>query len=198
MSRRRGWVSLAAVGLLTLTACGGGGVERAAGSLPASDVTIASRILEPAERDVTPDLSGETLDGDQFDVGSLRGHVVVVNYWGSWCAPCRAETPELVSLATDSEPAGIRFVGVNTRDNRTAAQAFADEYRIPYPSLFDPDGSTAFEFGSMAPRAAPSTYLLDADGRVAAFAFGRVTRRAVEAMINAVAETTPAPSATGA
>ncbi len=194
-SRRRIWVGVAAVALATLTACsGGGGVERTTTSLSASDVTIASRILEPAERDVTPELRGETLDGDDFDVASLRGNIVVVNYWGSWCAPCRAETPELVALATDTQDLGVRFVGVNIRDNLGDAQAFAREYEIPYPSLYDPDGTTAFEFGALAPRAAPSTYLLDSDGRVAAFAYGRITRRALEAMINAVRATAPTPT----
>jgi peroxiredoxin len=154
--------------------------------LAASDVTIASRILERGERDVAPKLRGETIDGEQFDVAALRGYVVVVNYWGSWCAPCRAETPELVALARETEHQGVRFVGVDIRDERANAQAFARRYRVPYPSLFDPDGQTAIEFGPMAPRAVPSTYVLDTGGRVAAFAYGRVTSRALQAMINTV------------
>jgi thiol-disulfide isomerase/thioredoxin len=193
-TRRWRWFGVVSVVLMTLTGCGGGGVERITTSLGAADVTISSRVLEPAEREVIPDLRGQTIDGATLDVESLRGSIVVVNYWGSWCAPCRAETPELVALATDSQGLGVRFVGVNIRDNLAAAQAFARTYNISYPSLYDPDTTTAFEFGPMAPRAVPSTYLLDRDGRVAAFAYGRVTRRALEAMINAVHETGNAPT----
>lgn len=188
---RRPVVGAALAALVALSACGVAEKAAPSAGLAASDVTIASRILEPSEREVTPELEGETIDGEPFDVASWLGHVVVVNYWGSWCAPCRAETPELVDLAARLEPDGVRFLGVNIRDERAQATAFARRYEIPYPSLYDPDAATAIEFGPMAPRAVPSTYILDPDGRVAAFAYGRVTGRSLEAMINAVVDTPP-------
>lgn len=83
------------------------------------------------------------------------------------------------------------------RDERAQATAFARRYEIPYPSLYDPDAQTAIEFGPMAPRAVPSTYILDTDGKVAAFAYGRVARRALEAMINAIADAAPAAGGAG-
>jgi peroxiredoxin len=111
----------------------------------------------------------------------------VVNYWGSWCAPCRAETPELIRAARQAQPLGVAFVGVNIRDRKASAQAFAREYALPYPSLFDPSMRSALAFGPMAPRALPATYVLDGQGRVAAFFYGAVTEKSVLAVLRGIA-----------
>lgn len=107
----------------------------------------------------------------------MRGTVVVINVWGSWCAPCRKEAPELARLATETEPLGVRFLGIDIRDNKSAAVAFERNYGITYPSVFDPDSRTMLGFKTLTPRAVPTTYVLDRGGRVAAVSIGPLTAR---------------------
>lgn len=159
-------------------------------------MTVASRALQPAQRTVTPQLRGTDLDGRPLDVTTWRGKVVVVNYWGSWCAPCRAETPALIRVAKQAEPLGVAFIGVNIRDGKASALAFAREYALPYPSLFDQPMRTALMFGAMAPRALPATYVLDRQGRVAAFFYGAITEKSLLAVVRGIA-TEPEASSTG-
>ncbi len=89
--------------------------------------------LKPGERTLTPPLTG-TLTGVRIGIARWRGHVVVINVWGSWCAPCRKEAPELARLAKETKPLGVRFLGVDIRDSKTAAIAFEKDYGITYPS----------------------------------------------------------------
>lgn len=132
------------------------------------------------ERKKAPDLAGKTLDGKQLDVADYRGKVVVLNVWGSWCAPCRAEAPNLVAVADAEQKAGrpVQFVGINTRDLSTAqAVAFDKQFDIPYPSLYDPYGKLILRFprGSLNPQTLPSTIILDRQGRIAVRALTALT-----------------------
>jgi thiol-disulfide isomerase/thioredoxin len=115
-------------------------------------------------RQAAPTLSGKTLSGTTLNVASLRGKIVVVNFWASWCPPCRAETPALVKLAAANP--NIDFVGVNSRDANSPATAFVDDNHVPYPSIVDDLGTLAAHWP--APPALPSTFVLDPSGDVAA------------------------------
>src|SRR6266498_3157145 len=95
-------------------------------------------VFPAAARRPAPAVSGELLDGTPFDLGSLRGSVIVVNFWGSWCAPCRAEAPELEATYQATRSLGVALVGVDIRDGRDAATAFMADFHLTYPSLFDP------------------------------------------------------------
>ena len=97
-------------------------------------------IYQPGKRVKAPTLEGTTLDGEPFVLSDLAGNIVVINVWGSWCAPCRAETPDLVGLANENASLGVRFVGINTRDNPAAAKAFVRSFKVPYPSVEDAEG----------------------------------------------------------
>lgn len=130
-------------------------------------------ILKPDERPVAPELTGTTLDGDDLSTADYAGRVVVLNVWGSWCAPCRAEAPALVDAA--EQMPDVQFIGINTQDNDPApARAFVRNAGITYPSLYD-DGSLLLGFGQVPPRAIPSTLVIDESGRVAARMLGEVT-----------------------
>lgn len=122
-------------------------------------------------------VAGRTLEGRRLDLSSLRGHVVVVNVWGTWCPPCRAEAGRLARAARRLQPQGVRFVGINTRDaSPDQGLAFQRSYAVPYPSLFDPSGRTLLSFrGAITPSAIPSTVVLDRHGRVAASVIGEIT-----------------------
>ena len=125
------------------------------------------------DREQAVDLNGETLQGDDIDLADLRGQVVVINVWGSWCGPCRAEMPMLVE-AEDELPADeTAFVGINIRDASTDnAIAFERDLDVDYPSIYDPGSVLLDEFGRYTPYAPPTTLVLDRKGRVAALVNG--------------------------
>ena len=128
------------------------------------------------ERAPAPDLEGTTLDGDAFALSDWAGQVVVINVWGSWCVPCRTETPELVRLANEYADRGVRFLGINIRDNSAAARSFEDRFKVPYPSLEDPNGQLLLNFRDVIPTSVvPSTVVIDRRGDVAARIIGPVT-----------------------
>lgn len=146
--------------------------------------------LYPAgERDPAAPLRGRTLDDTAFDLEELEGQIVVLNVWGSWCGPCVAETPGLVRVANKTADRGVQFVGIDTRDERTAARAFAKNYKVPYPSVFDPTGQALLPFASSIPSAAiPSTLVLDAGGNVAARVIGAVDEATLAALLDDLME----------
>lgn len=144
------------------------------------------QLIQAADRLEAPRLRGELLSGRRFDSAVWTGQVVVVNFWGSWCPPCRAETPELVQVANGWRSRGVRFLGVDVRDERSAAKAFVRQYDVPYPSLFDGDGTVTLAFRNVPPSAVPATFVFDRKGRIAARAFGRVTALGLEAVLRRV------------
>lgn len=163
-----------AAGLLlvaVLSACSGGldAVDQQAGGeyrfVPG---TGESTTIPPERRSTAPEVSGELLDGTPFRLSQTRGSVVVLNFWGSWCAPCRAEAPELKRVSEETASAGVRFIGVNVKDDRQQAAAYDRNFSITYPSIYDPSGRVAVRFRDYPPNAIPSTIVLDRQGRIAA------------------------------
>jgi len=129
--------------------------------------------IDAAERVQMPAIRGTTLDGQDLDLADLAGSVVVLNNWASWCAPCRDETPVLVALASTSDPHDVAVIGMNVSDHHDAA-AFAKEFKMPYPSIEDKDGTILATIPGVPPSALPSTIILDRSGRVAARIIGKV------------------------
>ncbi|MEU0637216.1 TlpA disulfide reductase family protein [Streptomyces albidoflavus] len=191
LTRRLSLTASAAVAALLLTACGegnGGTTQSGSGAnYIAGKDGIAT--VDKGERKDAPAISGETLDGATFDLADHKGKVVVVNVWGSWCAPCRAEAPNLVKVAEDTADQGVQFVGINTRDsNKGPAIAFEKDYEVGYPSLYDPQGKQILRFprGSLSPQAIPSTVVIDRDGKIAARTLQAVSEKQLRAMIDPV------------
>lgn len=158
---RRAVLALAVAGLATtaLAACGDDGAPP-----PAVGDVLRFPV---AERKAAPEVTGELLDGARYDLATTRGSVVVVNFWASWCAPCRLEAADLEQVAKDTAAAGVLFLGVNNRDDRDKAKAFVAA-RNSYPSIFDPGGRLALRFADVPPVSTPSTLIIDRQGRVAA------------------------------
>ena len=134
--------------------------------------------VDPADREAPGPVSGTTLDGRETSLDDYRGKVVVLNVWGSWCPPCRAEAPMLAAAARDLRDKGVVFLGINSRNpERAGPQAYEQRFKIPYDSLYDPTGRTLLAFrGTLPANAIPSTVVVDADGRVAGSVIGTVTR----------------------
>jgi thiol-disulfide isomerase/thioredoxin len=124
-------------------------------------------VFAAADRKAAPAVSGSTLDGTSFDLAALHGKVVVVNFWASWCAPCRLESADLEATHQSTKDGGVSFVGVDSRDQKDAAVAFLAG-RITYPSLFDPEGRIALRFSDVPPNTFPATLVVDKNGKVAA------------------------------
>lgn len=178
---------LTAATALLLAGCSGASGEGAdgEGSIGFLGGDGSTTIIPADQRQPAPDLAGETLDGDQLSTADHLGSIVVVNVWGSWCAPCRAEAPHLVEAA--EQLPDVQFIGLNTRDLDPApAQAFVRAFEVPYPNIYDPKGELLLGFGQLPPKAIPSTLIIDADGRVAARALGVISASTLAGMIEDV------------
>lgn len=176
------------VAALSLSACAGGAI---AANTPASNgksfVSGSAGTTEfGAAGPAVPAVTGTTLSGASISMSGFRGHVVVVNFWGSWCAPCRAEARVLAALATRFRPDGVRFLGVDIRDSVASAQAFQRDFGITYPSLNDPGDQVALDFRATVPPAGiPTTLVVSATGRITARVIGPVTYQGLRRLITA-------------
>jgi thiol-disulfide isomerase/thioredoxin len=159
-------------GALLLTGCTSVGETNSNGYIEGDSNVVQFGV---DERSDPVEMTGETLDGEPFDLADYRGQVVVMNAWGSWCGPCNREMPLLVEAAEELGDTAA-FVGINLRDpSRENALAFERQYGVTYPSV---DGSTdpsvLLGFGSQRPRNVPFTAIIDARGQVAALIPGEV------------------------
>ena len=124
----------------------------------------------PESRGTLRALSGESLlnPGATTGIETLPGRVVVLNIWGSWCGPCRAEAPDLEFVAKQTAADGVSVLGVDVRDDRAAAADFVRDRGITYDSVFDPAGRTLAALSGYPRNTVPSTIVLDRQHRVAA------------------------------
>jgi cytochrome c biogenesis protein CcmG/thiol:disulfide interchange protein DsbE len=109
-----------------------------------------------------PDFDLPRLEGGgKLSLASLRGRVVVLNFWGTWCDPCRAEAPLLVAAYRRWQPRGVEFVGIDVKDFSGDAKRFVHRYGITYPIVRDKEAKTATAYGTFL---FPETYVVDRDG----------------------------------
>ncbi|MCE0485759.1 TlpA family protein disulfide reductase [Ornithinimicrobium sediminis] len=183
---------LAAAGALVLSGCSGTGDTIAEQARQgdnkgyiAGDGSV--ELIDTAERDIVMDISGTTLEGDPWSTDDVRGQVVVVNVWGSWCGPCKAEAPDLEQVYSELTEAGepVDFIGVNHRDSVPTALAFQEAKGVSYPSLEDDGGQTLLQLQGLA-NARPSTLVLDPEGHVAARVLGQVDATTLRGLVEDV------------
>ena len=135
---------------------------------------VGATVFAVSSRPELPALSGPTLSGGTLTLASLRGHVVVLNVWASWCGPCEAESPALAQVARSTAAQGVVFVGIDENDKNQSARDFLAKIDSQYANLADPQGQLLAQL-RMLPPAVPSSLVVDRSGRVAARVIGPTT-----------------------
>jgi len=132
---------------------------------------------------------GTTESGQVLDSSAFEGNVIVMNWWYSACAPCRAEASDLAMLSVEFEDS-VQFVGVNVRDTAETALAFDRNFGIEYPSVIDAQsGQVSLAFtGVVSPQAVPTTIVIDRDGKVASRILGRIEPSILRTLIQTVVD----------
>jgi thiol-disulfide isomerase/thioredoxin len=184
---RRSLLAVLLAGLALLAGCSTGHSavdENNGGEFRFVAGTPAGKVIPPHDRATAPSFSGTLVDGGHFASSSLHGKVAVINFWGSWCAPCRVETPEFQQVYTEDAGHGVAFLGINVKDDEQLAEAYLSSSHITYPSLYDPRGEVALAFRDYPANAIPSTIVLDRQGRVAAVYTAQVEQKDLRAVLD--------------
>jgi thiol-disulfide isomerase/thioredoxin len=194
---RRALVALAVVGLALLAGCSGGSSDDGGFQFVAPDGQTQITYPEAQRRPLAPIVGDSLLSpGQQVSSAQDKGQVVVVNIWGSWCGPCRGESPALEQVAQASASRGVRFLGVDVRDDRDAAADFVRSRGVTYPSIFDPPGRSLLVLSGYPRNAVPSTIVLDRAHRVAAVFLTAVLATDLQPVVDRVAAE-PLPPSSG-
>lgn len=156
----------------------GGGLV--AGGAPG--VFTNGQLVKTAFREA-PDFTLELYSGEQLRLADLRGKPVMVNFWASWCPPCRQEAPLLERTWREYEEKGVVFIGVNIWDNEDDAQAFLREFDITYPNGPDPRGKISIDYGLTG---IPETYFIDREGKIMRKWIGPFTEEALQAFLDEI------------
>ena len=180
----RSWQFRAAVvsivGALTLTACSGGtnAVDQTAGGqYRFVGVTPRGKTIPVSQRKlVKDDVTAPYLDGNgTFQLGQLKGQVVVLNFWATYCGPCVTESPAYDKIYRAMKAQGVTFVGIDVKEvSRSVVRAFVTDNSISYPIVYDQIGKTALQLGNVPASSLPSTVVIDREGKVAAVYVGAV------------------------
>ena len=181
-------VVIVALLLVVLSGCGsaGSGSSNGTGFVGGDSFTH----IPPADRRPAPVVSGPSLAGTGVvSTADYPGKVVVINVWGSWCAPCRLEAPDLAEASVETADIAA-FVGINIRDYQPeTAQAFVRNFKVPYPHVYDPQGAELVKFTGILPaNGIPTTLIIDRQGRVAARIVGAVSKSTLVTLVTDVAE----------
>jgi peroxiredoxin len=157
------WVAL--FGLLTLLAFGIFGLiffqAKPAKSPAASDLFERLSIEKPEKTIPAPDFTLEDSSGKRLSLKDLKGKVVFLNFWATWCIPCRQEMPLMEKLHREFKNQGLEMVAINYREDKKAVQKFFDELGLTFKSLVDYDGSVSSEYGAWS---LPLTYVINRKG----------------------------------
>lgn len=183
-------VVLLTLSLGALAACTGGtdAVDQTAGGeFRFVSGTPTGQIIAAPDRKSAPVVAGTLLAGESWTLASQRGKVVVLNFWASWCGPCRVESPDFDKVSKATKAQGVEFVGVAVRDDKQKAMDFQQDHAISYPSLFDPPGKTVQAFRDLRVGGFPFTIIIDRQGRVAAVYVSALVQEDIQPVVTRLA-----------
>lgn len=180
-SRARILTALTASGVLLLTGCTSGGDAVTAQGEQFQLVTPGGETYfsyTANVRKTAGDISGPPLDSrhKRIDLSTYKNEVLVLNFWASWCAPCRSEQSFLSEVARNTTEDGVQFIGINTRDNRSSALDFQTTRAVPYPSIYDTASRVGLSLRGLPLSGLPSTLILDRQHRVAEVWVGQIQK----------------------
>lgn len=167
-TRLRHWRWLPVVGLLLLAACGGSGPGLSEGI---------------SEGDLAPDFRLETLDGNQMSLQDQRGKVVLINFWATWCDPCRAEIPDIEAVYQARQDEGFTVLGVNSHETPGSIAPFANWMGISYPILIDENGRVEKTYRLVG---LPMSLIVDQEGIIQVRHVGLLTQAQLEKYLAAL------------
>jgi cytochrome c biogenesis protein CcmG/thiol:disulfide interchange protein DsbE len=139
----------------------------------------------PQREELAPDFTLTLFDGSSVSLADLRGQIVVLNFWASWCAPCRREAPALQETWAMYEDQGAAFLGVTYQDAKGASQRFIQEFGITYPNGTDEAGRISRAYGVTG---VPETFIIDRDGKVTWSQIGEVRAEELARQLELAAE----------
>ncbi|MCV7010405.1 TlpA disulfide reductase family protein [Mycobacterium gordonae] len=196
----RRWVIAATVLAGLLTGCSGRDAVAQGGTFEFVSPGGKTDIFydPPASRGRPGPLSGPSLTDPSrtLSLNDFPGQVVVINVWGQWCGPCRAEIGQLQRVYDATRAMGVSFLGIDVRDNsREAAQDFVNDRHVTFPSIYDPPMRTLIAFGGKYPTTViPSTLVLDRQHRVAAVFLRELLAEDLQPVVQRVAAEVPVPT----
>ncbi|HST64455.1 MAG TPA: TlpA disulfide reductase family protein [Mycobacteriales bacterium] len=186
-------VVLLTLSLGALAACTGGSDavdQTAGGEFRFVSGTPTGETIAAADRKSAPAVTGTLLAGGSWNLQAQRGKVVVLNFWASWCGPCRVESPDFDKVSKATKAQGVEFVGVAVRDDKQKATDFQKDRAISYPSLFDPPGKTVQAFRDLRVGGFPFTIIIDRQGRVAAVYVSALVQEDIQPVVTRLAAET--------
>ncbi len=160
-----------------------GGLWILVSRVPDSSAVVADRRTAPQKGFLAPDFTLSTLSGDTLRLSELRGRPVLINFWASWCGPCRAEMPHLQAAFETHADEGLVVLGVNQAESPLAVARFAADVGLTFPIPLDGAGDVS---GVYRARALPMSFFVDADGVIRDVFTGPMTRGLIESKLEAI------------
>lgn len=174
------------IALALVTSASPPGADRPAARPGSYDLPLTVRELQPGQQ--APDFAARTPAGETIRLRDLRGSLVALNFWATWCEPCKIEMPELQRAAVRYAGDGLIVLGVNQAEPAAEVQAFMQEHGLTFPTVLDADESIADRYGVLG---LPTTYWIDVEGVVRAKHIGMLDASLIDRYIADLMETRP-------
>lgn len=147
-----------------------------------SDVAVSAESI-PLKGHPAPDFTLQTLDGESLSLSDLQGQAVVLNFWATWCPPCRAEMPELQAAYEDYGPGGLVVLGVNQGEDQATVKAYQEELNLTFPVVLDTqfEVSETYQINSL-----PTTFFIDRDGIIREIVVGQMNAALLKQQLRSI------------
>ncbi len=148
--------------------------------VPETNAASRSLVVAPHADFTAPPFALESITGDRLDLGSFKGKVVLVNFWATWCPPCRAEMPAVDQIYRAERDVGLVVLAVNQQEDAPVVRPFATQLNLAFPILLDPDGAVNNRYDV---RALPTSFFIDRKGIIRDVVIGPVSKEQINSKI---------------